>query len=174
MDEFISLVGDDATVNLKIEDKKGLEYVRHTFKKTRNINLVAARGDMYVELDKPHEILEAVRLIVDKDPDAICGSRVLLSVITDPVPSCADFHELAWLVDIGYKNIMLCDELCLKGDLLNRAVNVFDAFKQTYNPRIQPRVVIPEIDPIPVRNRVLAEDHFKKKKGFSFSDWIKL
>jgi hypothetical protein len=133
VDEFVKLVGKDATVNLKIENKKGIEYVRNTFVKRKNVNLVAARGDLYVEVDKPHEILEVVKLIVDKDPDAIVGSRILLSVINDPVPSCADFHELAWLTDIGYKNFLLCDELCLKGNLLGRAVNVFDAFRDAYD-----------------------------------------
>jgi pyruvate kinase len=133
VDEFIELVGDDAIINLKIENKAGLEYVANEFKKTPNVNLVAARGDLYVEVDRPHEILAAVKMIIDKDPDAIVGSRILLSVITDPVPSCADFHELAWLTDIGYKNFMLCDELCLKGDLLGRAINVFQSFKDSYD-----------------------------------------
>jgi hypothetical protein len=32
----------------------------------------------------------------------------------------------------GYKNMMLCDELCLKEELLSRAVNVFQAFKESY------------------------------------------
>jgi len=133
VDEFIELVGDDAIINLKIENKEGLRYVANEFKKKPNLNLVAARGDLYVEVDVPHEILAAVKMIIDKDPDAIVGSRILLSVITDAVPSCADFHELAWLTDIGYKNMMLCDELCLKGDLLNRAVNVFQSFKESYD-----------------------------------------
>lgn len=132
VDEFLNLVGDDAKVNLKIENKAGLAYVRNEFRKTPNVSLVAARGDLYVELDKPHEILEAMKLIISKDSEAICGSRLLLSVVTDPVPSCADFHELAWLVDIGYKNFMLCDELCTKEILLTRAVNVFDAFRKSY------------------------------------------
>ena len=147
VDEFLTLVGDDATVNLKIEDKRGLDYVRHDFKKRKGLNLVAARGDMYVELDRPHEILEAVRMLITKDPDAIVGSRILLSVIHEPVPSCADFHELAWLTDIGYKNFMLCDELCLKGDLLGRAVNVFQSFKETYTPTYFNHPVIDLVTP---------------------------
>lgn len=134
VDEFRSMVGKDAIINLKIENKKGLEYVRREFKKKDNLNLVAARGDLFVELDRPHEILDAVRLIVDTDPNAIVGSRILLSVIHDPVPSCVDFSELGWLYDIGYRNMMLCDELCLKDELLSRAVNVFDAFRQAYGP----------------------------------------
>lgn len=135
VDEFRKLVGPDAVVNLKIENKSGLEYVKKVFKKTPNTNLVVARGDMFVELDRPHEILEATKLILDKDPDAIVGSRMLLSVITNPVPSCADLCELAWLAEIGFKNFMLCDELCLKGDLLGRAVNVFESFENSYSPR---------------------------------------
>ncbi len=132
VDEFRKLVGDDAEVCLKIEDKKGLEYVRNHFVKTPNTRLVVARGDMYVELDRPHEILNATKLILDRDPDAILGSRLLLSTIHDEVPSCADWCELAWLADLGFKNMMLCDELCLKGDLLARAVNAFQAFKDSY------------------------------------------
>ena len=132
VDEFIKLVGKDAKVVLKIENQKGLDYVRNTFNKTPNISLCLARGDMYVELEKPHEILAATKLIIDKDPNAVVGSRLILSVINEPVPSCADFSELAWLADIGYKNFMLCDELCLKGNLLNTAVNVFTAFNNCY------------------------------------------
>lgn len=152
VDEFVKMVGDDAIVNLKIENKKGLKYVENDFVKRDGLNLVAARGDMYVEVDRPHEILAAVKMIIDKDPDAIVGSRILLSVINDPVPSCADFHELAWLTDIGYKNMMLCDELCLKEELLSRAVNVFDSFRQSYD--------------VSTLNSI--------KTPFSFTDWIKI
>lgn len=132
VDEFINLVGDDCTINLKIENKKGIEYVKKEFVKRANVNLVAARGDLYVELEKPHEILKAVKTIIDHDYNAIVGSRILLSTITDAVPSCADFSELAWLYDIGYRNMMLCDELCLKEPLLSRAINAFDCFRNEY------------------------------------------
>jgi pyruvate kinase len=132
VDEFIKLVGDDCLINLKIENKCGLEYVKHEFVKTPNVRLVAARGDLYVELDRPHEILNATRTLIEADENAIVGSRLLLSTITNPVPSCADWNELAWLFDIGYRNFMLCDELCLKENLLARAVNAFEAFNHNY------------------------------------------
>ena len=147
---------------LKIEDKRGLDYVKHTFVKTPNTRLCLARGDMYVELERPHEILNATRLLIQKDPDALCGSRLLLSTITDPVPSCADWNELAWIADIGYKNMMLCDELCLKEELLARAVNAFQAFKESYEggtqvvpirilPRSKPTVRV-NLPPQPVKS----------------------
>jgi hypothetical protein len=129
VDQFLELAGKDAEVWLKIESMKGLQYVSEKFKKRDNLTLVAARGDLYVEIDKPHQIASALRLIVAKDPLACVGSRILLSVSESPVPSCADFIELEWLHDIGYRRFMLCDEICLRNDLLGSAVNAFDAFR---------------------------------------------
>jgi hypothetical protein len=88
--------------------------------------------------------MAALKLIVAKDPTACVASRIFLSVIPSPlrdtagevrrpeVPSCADFLELAWLQDIGYRRMMLCDELCLHEKLLASAVNAFDGFRATY------------------------------------------
>ncbi len=190
IDRFLELVGTDAEVMLKIESRQGLAFVADQFVKRPNLTLVAARGDLYVEIDRPHQITKALRLIIDKDPEAVVASRLLLSTvfdtvgtalrlvvetgkgpeissrlplttifnpvpealrktiergegriveprvllerIYDPVPSCADFLEIAWLIDIGYRRMMLCDELCLKEELLNVAVNAFDAFRKDY------------------------------------------
>jgi len=132
VDEFLEIVGDDCEVWLKIEDKKGLGYVAQEFQKKDNLTLVAACGDLYVELRRPHQIMDALNLIVSKDPEACAGSRMLLSLVTEEVPSLADFLQLSWLYDKGYRNMMLCDELCLKEDLLLNAVNVFEAFRQNY------------------------------------------
>ncbi len=182
VDAFRELVGKDAEVWLKIENARGLRYVAHDFRKQDNLTLVAARGDLYVELDKPHLISKALKLIIDKDPLACAASRILLSVVdktadtetlwkytdadgnvfylpnpspkvwnpyagdpiepkpvktylnvmktvVNPVPSCADFLELQWLYDVGYRRFMLCDELCLRGDLLGTAVNAFESFR---------------------------------------------
>lgn len=142
IDQFLELVGPDSEVQLKIENQAGLDFVAQDFKKTDNLRLVAARGDLYVEVNRPHEIMAALKLIIFKDPEACVGSRLLLSVVQDPVPSCADFLELAWLYDVGYRNMLLCDELCLKGDLLNTAICAFDAFRGEYASS-QPRTLAP-------------------------------
>ena len=167
IDEFRELVGQDTLVMLKIENKRGLDFVANEFKKTDNLILVAARGDLYIELEWPHQILKALELIIKKDPEACVASRIMLSVVNDlrnqkvtetikmvrsdafknadpsravettllslinrDIPSCADFCELAWLYGLGYRNMMLCDELCLREDLLGLAVGAFDAFRQ--------------------------------------------
>ncbi len=134
IDEFLELAGQDSEVWLKIESMPGLEFVHSQFKKKDNLILVAARGDLYVEIDRPHRIAQALKLIVDKDPEACAASRLLLSIVEGPVPSCADFLEMQWLFDVGYRRFMLCDELCLKGDLLGTAVNAFDSFRSTLPP----------------------------------------
>lgn len=133
VEEFLNLVGRDAEVMLKIESAAGLEYVAKDFVKRDNLTLVAARGDLYVEIEKPHRMPDALRLIINKDPKALVGSRLFLSVVQEPVPSCSDFLELAWLYDIGYRRFMLCDEMCLKEDLLTTAVNAFSAFRSDYS-----------------------------------------
>ena len=130
IDAFREFIGDDLLV-VKIENKRGLQFVAEDWKPDPNTILCAARGDLYVELDYPHQIMEAVRLIIEKDPEAVVGSRMLLSLVNSPVPRCADFSDLSWLYDIGYRNMLLCDELCLKKDLLSRAINVFEAFRGT-------------------------------------------
>lgn len=133
LDEFRELIGDAAEVRLKIESQRGLEYVERAWKKRDGFSLVNARGDLYVELERPHEILAATKLIIDKDPEATVGSRILLSTFHDPVPSCADFSELAWLYDIGYRRVLLCDEMCLKEEALTTAVGAFQAFRESYS-----------------------------------------
>ncbi|MBI4142511.1 hypothetical protein HY480_01390 [Candidatus Uhrbacteria bacterium] len=165
IDELRELVGADAELMLKIESTRGLDFVARQFRKRDGVTLVAARGDLFVEVDKPHAVLPALRLIIAHDPEAIVGSRILLSVAQEPlpaelrgalqhivaqrppddavteilmgvlhrpVPSCADCSDLAWLTDIGYRRMLLCDELCLKGELLGTAVNIVDAFRKEY------------------------------------------
>lgn len=151
IDQFEELVGKDSMIYLKIESIRGLKFVASQFKKKENLVLVAARGDLYVEIDRPHEIMAAMKLIVESDPEAQVGSRMLLSLFRkpdpfvlpdpsvpvkrygiNPVPSAADLLELSWMYDIGYRSALLCDEICLYGELLAVAVNTFECFRNVY------------------------------------------
>jgi hypothetical protein len=132
IDEFRELIGKKPHVYLKIENMEGLSYVAADYKPMENTNLFTARGDLWVEVSKPHDILKASRMIIEKDPDALVGSRMLLSLCKEPTVSCADLFELAGLYDMGYRTFLLCDELCLKEDWLATAVAVFDAFRKDY------------------------------------------
>ena len=130
IDIFQEMVGKDVEIWLKIESIPGMEFVQNSFQKRDNLVLVAARGDLFVELDMPHHMIQALRLIIQKDPEACVGSRLLLSIVNDPVPSCADLLEIAWLHDVGYRRMMLCDEICLKENLLASAVAAFEGTKR--------------------------------------------
>ena len=131
---FLEHVGRDAEVYLKIESMKGLDFVNRfpaLQKRHSGLSLVAARGDLYVEIDRPHNIAKALQHIIDHDMGAVVASRLLLSTSEGPVPSCADFLELQWLWEAGYHRYMLCDELCLREDKLSSALQAFDEFRSS-------------------------------------------
>ncbi|MBI4450723.1 hypothetical protein HY642_01995 [Candidatus Woesearchaeota archaeon] len=127
IEEFRKYAGDCELV-AKIESLPGLRYVKQEYVKTQNTALMAARGDLFVEVSKPHKIVAATKAIVRADPDAIAASRIMLSVTNEPVPSCADFGDLAMLLDSGYRRLMLCDGLCMKPDALERAINIVESY----------------------------------------------
>lgn len=131
LDEFRELVGKDSEIILKIESRKGLEYVSKNWggRPYPGVQLAAARGDLYVEVDKPHQILDAQKLVISSDPNAIVGSRMLLSLFNNPVPACSDVCEIELLRMIGYRNFLLCDDLCKSGEALDRAIGTFDAIR---------------------------------------------
>lgn len=132
VDEFRELIGGSAELILKIESKRGLHLVSMLpSPDLKGFRLACARGDLYVEVDQPHEIVAAQRLIIERDPDAMVGSRMLLSLFANNVPSCSDINELALLKHLGYKNFLLCDDLCKKGSALHRAVETFTALSKT-------------------------------------------
>jgi pyruvate kinase len=155
IDEFRQYVGNDVEVVAKIESRKGLEWVANGYKPQNNLRLLTARGDLYLEVNRPHEMLAAQRLIVEKDPQAIVGSRILLSCCRRSIPDAVDFSELAWLFDIGYRTMMLCDDLCIDEAMLSRAINAFDAFREDYaNVRLASGATsgsptAPELPPVP-------------------------
>lgn len=172
-DELRELVGRDAEVWLKIESPAGLEFVARKFVKRERVILVAACGDLFIELPRSCDVLPALRLIIERDSEACVGSRILLSVVQrpmppkekeyllervyasvpardadavalrdflaavfhDPMPSLADFAQLAWLYDIGYRRMMLCDELCTAGKPLATALDAFEEFRPSYATR---------------------------------------
>jgi pyruvate kinase len=129
VEQFRELVGPDAEVVLKIENLKGIHFALFDFKKDERTWLMAAMGDLYVEVTQPHHILPALKAIIAADPEAGVGSRMLLSMSDGPVPACADFMQLAWLYEIGYRKMMLCDDICLREEFLESAIAAFDAFR---------------------------------------------
>jgi pyruvate kinase len=87
---------------------------------------MAARGDLYVEVLRPHRIIGALRDIIAADPQAVVASRILDSLAYDPVPESADIGDVAYLIALGYRTFMLGDVVCLKRDTVLAALNLLE------------------------------------------------
>jgi pyruvate kinase len=114
-----------AELLLKIESARGMDFVRkHGAALGR---LMAARGDLYVEVGRPHRIAGAVREILAADPDAVVASRLFTSLARDPVPDAADIGDAAFLLASGCRTFLLGDEVCLRRDSVLAALNLLEA-----------------------------------------------
>jgi pyruvate kinase len=115
----------EAEVMAKIESRRGLEFVR----KHRNEfgQLMAARGDLFVEVLRPHHIIGALGEIIKADSDAVAASRLFGSLAYESVPNSADIGDVAYLLSIGYKTFMLGDAVCLNREPLLEALNLLEA-----------------------------------------------
>ena len=69
-----------------------MDYVKKEWNK--EARLMAARGDLYVEMKMPHHIIKAQEDIVKKDPDAIAASRIFSSLAYSFEPSCSDISDV--------------------------------------------------------------------------------
>jgi hypothetical protein len=114
-----------AEVMLKIETQRGLAYAQeHGAAQGR---LMAARGDLYVEVLRPHQIVGALRTIIKADPQAVVASRIFDSLAYHPVPASADIGDVAFLLSLGYQTFMLGDAVCLQRDSVLEALNLLEA-----------------------------------------------
>jgi len=117
-----------ANIIAKIESKKGLEFIRAGYDQIKDkVRLLAARADLYIELDRPHEILKALKVIIQKDSSAIGASRILESFLElEKVPRCTDFTDLGYLKELGYKTLLLGDDICQNKEALSSALGVLE------------------------------------------------
>ena len=115
----------EADLVLKIENERGLAFARQHG--ARLGRLCAGRGDLYVEVLRPHRIVGALRTIVAADGEAIAASRLFDSLAEDPVPSAADIGDAAFLMGLGYRTFLLGDAVCLRRDSVLAALNLLEA-----------------------------------------------
>ena len=101
---------------------------------------MAARGDLYLELRRPHHVLEALRTILAADPQAIAASRLFDSLAWEPEPACQDITDAACLILLGYRTLMLGDEVCLRQDTVLPALDLLQSVIRDVAPRVASRV----------------------------------
>src|ERR1051326_7467054 len=128
-DEIKNLL-PDAEVLLKIETQRGLEFAKKNGSKYGH--LMAARGDLYVEVLRPHKIASAMKIIINADKDAVVASRILDSMAYQPIPVSADINDVAFLLEIGYRTFMLGDQVCLRRDSVMQALNLLEEISNDY------------------------------------------
>jgi hypothetical protein len=114
-----------AELVLKIESEKGLGFARRYG--AGQGRLMAARGDLYIEVLRPHRLVGAQRDIISADPEAIAASRLFESLAEQDVPASADIGDAAFLIALGYRTFMLGDALCLRRDSVLAALNLLRA-----------------------------------------------
>jgi pyruvate kinase len=129
VDEVKSLL-PNAEVILKIETQRGLNFAKQHGAK--HGHLMAARGDLFVEVIRPHRIASAVKTIIQADKDAIVASRILDSMAISPIPSSADIGDVAFLLEIGYRAFMLGDSVCLRRESALEALNFLEEIAKDY------------------------------------------
>lgn len=112
----------EAEILLKIETRKGLAFARKYG--SSQGRLVAARGDLYVEVVQPHKIIPAMQEIIRADPQAIAASRILDSMAFNPVPASAEIGDVSWLLSMGYRTFMLGDAVCFQREPLIETLNL--------------------------------------------------
>jgi pyruvate kinase len=114
-----------AELALKIESRRGLAFAgRHGSRLGR---LVAARGDLFVEVREPHRLVGAVRGVLAADPEAWVASRIFPGLAHYPVPEATDIGDVAFLLAIGYRTFLLGDEICLRRDSALAALALLQA-----------------------------------------------
>lgn len=115
----------DAEVVLKIETITGLKFARKYG--SENGRLMAARGDLFVEVIRPHKIISALSAIIKADPEAMVASRLFDSLAYQPVPENADISDVAFLLSLGYRTFMFGDRICFQRDSIMEALNLLSA-----------------------------------------------
>lgn len=114
-----------AEMLLKVENQRGLDFARqHGASHGR---LVAARGDLYVEVLQPHKIIDALRTVLAADRQAVVASRMFDSLAWQPVPISADIFDAAFLLELGYRTFLLGDQICMQRDSVISALNLLEA-----------------------------------------------
>ena len=124
----------DAKIIAKIESKKGFEFVKDVYPKYKDkVKLMAARGDMYMELDDLDQIIDGCEQIIKADPDAILASRIFESLKdVDKMPKSQDLFDVYCGMLMGYKRFMVGDDVCMRKDSVESAIGLFSVIAKKY------------------------------------------
>ena len=130
-----------AEIIAKIEDRRGLDFAAGEYRTMpRRPRLMLAADDLYAHMgaNKPH-IFHALRALIAADPLAVAASRILTSLYDahdDRLrePALGDLAYLWLLEALGYRALMLSDEICRLRAVFEQVMRVYsqylDAWKE--------------------------------------------
>jgi len=130
----------EAKLKLKIESREGMRFVENAYsefsgltsKYRGKVNLMAALGDLYLQLE-PDEIILACKKIIKADPNAVMASRLLESSMQyNKRPKSQDLFDLTCKMYLGYKKFMLGDDVCRSKEGCLEAIDLFKTMSENY------------------------------------------
>ncbi|MFA5026738.1 MAG: pyruvate kinase [Candidatus Methylomirabilota bacterium] len=131
--EDMLALDDKAKIVAKIESKKGLEFVANSYPKyAKKISLMAARGDMYLELDRPEDMASACSAIIKQDKNAMIASRMLESLMKGGNPDNQDIFDIYCGMLMGYRRFMLGDDVCRCKESSRNAIEIIGNLAEKY------------------------------------------
>lgn len=125
MNDLIEIIKRNKKANIvaKIESIKGLKFI---LENTLTLNTMSARDDLYTSLNHSYQTIRYLKKIIEKDPNAICASRIFESLQKQQHISLSDFEDLELMYQFGYRTFMLQDDI--KGETLKRTIKGWREF----------------------------------------------
>ena len=125
MNDLIEIIKRNKKANIvaKIESIKGLKFI---LENTLTLNTMSARDDLYTSLNHNYQTIRYLKRIIEKDPNAICASRIFESLQKQQHISLSDFEDLELMYQFGYRTFMLQDGI--KGEILKRTIKGWSEF----------------------------------------------
>lgn len=123
----------EARCVLKIESPRGLQFIRDASAETlANCQLMAARDDLMINIgDNKAAMLPALKLLIEKDPDAILASRIFQGIEQKGgAVTMGDISDLRLMETFGYRHFMLSDGLCQR--FFKEAMAAWDAYREIW------------------------------------------
>ena len=125
MNDLIEIIKRNKKANIvaKIESIKGLRFI---LENQLNLNVMSARDDLYTSLNHSYQTIRYLKRLIEKNPNAICASRIFESLQKQQYISLSDFEDLELMYQLGYRTFMLQDDV--KGETLKKTIKGWREF----------------------------------------------
>lgn len=95
---------------LKIENEKGMNFVRNQFSSLNGIaRIMVARDDLSTNIINPFDAIPFYKKVIELDSESIVASLLFTSLERSSKLSLTDVNDFIFLKDIGFKHFMISD-----------------------------------------------------------------